>query len=189
MTRSISQIGLDRLHEAMASRVAKGELPGMVTLVAQAEDVHVDAIGVMAFGGDQPMRRDTIFRIASMTKPILATATMMLVEEGKLALDEPVERLLPELADRRVLKRIDGPLDDTVPANRPITVEDLLTFRMGHGMLVEPTFDPPYPTVTRAKDLQLVMRPPDPRTPPDPDEWLKRFGTMPPVYQPGERWQ
>src|SRR3981081_3297079 len=86
MTRSTSQIGLDRLHEAMASRVAKGELPGMVTLVAQAEDVHVDAIGVMAFGGDQPMRRDTIFRIASMTKPILATATMMLVEEGKLAL-------------------------------------------------------------------------------------------------------
>jgi len=84
------------------------------------------------------MRRDTIFRITSMTKPILATATMMLVEDGRLALDEPVDRLLPELANRRVLKRIDGPLDDTVPANRPITIEDLLTFRMGYGMLFEP---------------------------------------------------
>src|SRR5205807_7123216 len=110
-----------------------------------------DTIGVKAFGSDDPMRRDTIFRIASMTKPILATATMMLVEDGKLALDEPVDRLLPELADRRVLKRIDGPLDDTVPANRPITVEDLLTFRMGYGLVIEPTatppFDPPFPIV------------------------------------------
>jgi CubicO group peptidase (beta-lactamase class C family) len=189
MTRSTSQTGLDRLHEAMAARVAKGELPGMVTLVAQADDVHVDTIGAMAFGGDQPMRRDTIFRIASMTKPILATATMMLVEEGKLALDEPVDRLLPELANRRVLKRIDGPLDDTVAANRPITVEDLLTFRMGFGMVFEPSFEPPYPVINAAKELQLVMGPPDPRTPHDPDEWIKRFGTLPLMYQPGERWQ
>jgi CubicO group peptidase (beta-lactamase class C family) len=189
MTRSTSQTGLDRLHEAMAARVAKGELPGMVTLVAQADDVHVDTIGAMAFGGDQPMRRDTIFRIASMTKPILATATMMLVEEGKLALDEPVERLLPELANRRVLKRIDGPLDDTVAANRPITVEDLLTFRMGFGMVFEPSFEPPYPVINAAKELQLVMGPPNPRTPHDPDEWIKRFGTLPLMYQPGERWQ
>jgi CubicO group peptidase (beta-lactamase class C family) len=189
MTRSTSQIGLDRLHEAMASRVAKGELPGIVTLVAQAEDVHVDAIGVMAFGGDQPMRRDTIFRIASMTKPILATATMMLVEEGKLALDEPVERLLPELANRRVLKRIDGPLDDTVAAKRPITVEDLLTFRMGFGMIFEPSFEPPYPVINAANELQLVMGAPDPRTPHDPDEWIRRFGTLPLMCQPGERWQ
>jgi CubicO group peptidase (beta-lactamase class C family) len=189
MTRSTSQTGLDRLHEAMAARVAKGELPGMVTLVAQADDVHVDTIGAMAFGGDQPMRRDTIFRIASMTKPILATATMMLVEEGKLALDEPVDRLLPELANRRVLKRIDGPLDDTVAANRPITVEDLLTFRMGFGMVFEPSFEPPYPVINAAKELQLVMGPPNPRTPHDPDEWIKRFGTLPLMYQPGERWQ
>ena len=76
------QAGLDRLHEAMAARVAQGEFPGMVTLVARGEDVHVDAIGTMAFGTKEPMRRDTIFRITSMTKPILAAATMMLVEEG-----------------------------------------------------------------------------------------------------------
>jgi len=189
MIDSKSQAGLDRLHEAMAARVANGELPGMVTLVAQGQDVHVDAIGVMAFGSTDPMRRDTIFRITSMTKPILAVATMMLIEGGALALDEPVDRLLPELADRKVLKRIDGPLHDTVPARRAITIEDLLTFRMGHGLLFEPTFDPPYPIVTAAKDLQLVMAAPDPRTPHDPDEWLRRFGTLPLMYQPGERWQ
>ena len=189
MIDSKSQAGLDRLHEAMAARVAKGELPGMVTLVAQGEDVHVDPIGVMAFGSAEPMRRDAIFRITSMTKPILATATMMLVDDGKLALEEPVDRLLPELADRKVLRRIDGPLDDTVPARRSITVEDLLTFRMGHGLIFEPTFDPPYPIVIAARDLELVMGPPDPRTPHNPDEWLSRFATLPLMYQPGERWQ
>jgi CubicO group peptidase (beta-lactamase class C family) len=173
----------------MAARVAKGELPGMVTLVARGEDVRVDAMGAMAFGSNQPMRRDTIFRITSMTKPILALATMMLLEDSTLALHEPVDRLLPELADRKVLKRIDGPLDETVPARRPISVEDLLTFRMGHGLITEPTFDPPYPIVSAARELQLVMGPPDPRTPHDPDEWIARFATLPLMYQPGERWQ
>src|SRR5437762_8391351 len=181
--------GLEHLHESMAVRVAKGELPGIVTLVARDEDVHVDAIGAKAFGGDEAMRRDTIFRITSMTKPILAAATMMLVEDGKVALDEPVDRLLPELADRKVLKRIDGPLDETVPARRPITVEDLLTFRMGHGLIMEPTFDPPFPIVIAARDLKLVMGPPEPRTPHDPDEWVKRFGTLPLMYEPGEGGQ
>src|SRR2546428_5276436 len=135
------------------------------------------------------MRRDTFFRIPWMTKPTLALATLMLVEEGSLALDEPADALLPELAHRQVLKRIDGPLDETVPARRPITVEDLLTFRMGHGLIVEPTFDPPYPIVNAARELQLVMGPPEPRTPHDPDEWIKRFGTLPLEYQPGDRWQ
>ena len=165
----------------------------MVTLIAQGDEVHVDAIGTMAFDSDKPMKRDTIFRLASLTKPILATATMMLMEDGTLALDEPIDRLLPELADRRVLRRIDGPLDDTVAANRPITVRDLLTFRMGYGMLIEPTatppFDPPFPIVQAANELQLVMGPPDPRTPHDPDRWIERFGRLPLMYQPGERWQ
>jgi CubicO group peptidase (beta-lactamase class C family) len=189
MTHPMSPAGIDRLHQAMAARVAKGELPGMVILVAQGDEVHVDTIGGTAFGNDDPMQRGTIFRIASMTKPILATATMMLVEDGRLALAEPVDRLLPELADRRVLKRIDGPLDDTVPANRPIAVEDLLTFRLGYGLLFEPSFEPPYPIVNAAKELQLVMGPPDPRTPHSPGEWIKRFGALPLMYQPGERWQ
>src|SRR5437899_3702924 len=189
MIDSSSQAGFDRLHEAMAARVAKGELPGMVTLVAYGEDVQVDTIGVIAFGSNEPMRRDTIFRITSMTKPILAAATMMLVEDRKVALDEPVDRLLPELADRTVLKRIDGPLDETVPARRQITVDDLLTFRMGPGLIMEPTFDPPFPIVIAAKELQLVMGPPDPRTPYHPDQWLKRFATLPLMSQPGQGQQ
>src|SRR5205823_511706 len=102
--------------------------------------------------------------------------------------DEPVDRLLPELADRRVLRRVDGPLDDTVPAHRPITLDDLLTCRMGYGMLfvpeANPPFLPPYPVVTAATELDLVLGPPDPRTPHDPDEWLRRFGTLPLMAQP-----
>jgi CubicO group peptidase (beta-lactamase class C family) len=173
----------------MAARVEQGQFPGMVTLVAQDDSVYVDELGVKAFGSHEPMRRSTPYRIASMTKPVLATAVMLLVEEGKLALDEPVDRLLPELANRRVLRRIDGPLDDTLPADRQITVEDLLTFRMGYGMLFEPSFEPPYPIIQRAKELELVMAEPDPRTPLTPDEWIRRFGTLPLMYQPGERWQ
>jgi CubicO group peptidase (beta-lactamase class C family) len=189
MTQSTTQVGLDRLHAAMAARVNRGELPGLVTLVARGDQVHVDCIGMKAFGSTEPMRRDTLFRIASMTKPILAAATLMLVEDGKLGLDDPVDRWLPELANRRVLRRIDGPLDDAVPARRPITVDDLLTFRMGFGMLVEPTFDPPFPIGEAANALRLVLGHPDPRTPHDPDEWIRLFGTLPLMYQPGERWQ
>src|SRR5215471_9793460 len=152
MTQSTPHTGLQRLHAAMAARVERGEMPGMVTLVAREDEVHIDAIGVKAFGSSEPMRRETLFRIASMTKPIVAAATMMLVEDGKLGLDDSVERWLPELANRRVLRNVDGPLDDTEPANRPITVDDLLTFRMGYGMLVEPTFNPPFPILTATKD-------------------------------------
>ena len=189
MTESQLQPGAARLHDAMAARVANGELPGLVTLLAHGDDVRVDPIGALAIGSSEPMRRDTIFRITSLTKPILAAATMLLVEDGKLALDEAVDRLLPELANRRVLRNVDGPLDDTVAANRPITVEDLLTFRMGYGMVLEPSFDPPFPVINRANELQLVLGPPDPRTPHHPDEWIKRFGTLPLMYQPGQKWQ
>jgi CubicO group peptidase (beta-lactamase class C family) len=122
----------------MAGYLARGDVPGLVTLVSRRGDVHVDAIGMKAVDGSDPMRRDTIFRIASLTKPITAAAAMILVEECKLRLDEPVNRLLPELSDRNVLKRLDGPLDDTVPAKRPIRVRDLLTLRMGVCFIMAP---------------------------------------------------
>jgi CubicO group peptidase (beta-lactamase class C family) len=189
MTESLPARDRHRLHDAMAARVAAGELPGLVTVLARGDEVHVETIGSYAFDGTVPMRRDTLFRVGSFTKPVLAAATMLLVEDGTLDLAEPVDRLLPELADRRVLARVDGPLDETVPARRPITVEDLLTFRMGFGLLTEPTFNPPYPIVTAAEDLNLVLGPPDPRTPHSPDEWIRLFGTLPLMYQPGERWQ
>lgn len=113
----LSRSRLARMHAVMAGYAERGNVPGLVTLVSRHGEVHVDVIGTQAIGDSAPMRRDTIFRISSMTKSITAVATMILVEECKLRLDEPVDRRLPELAERTVLKRLDGPLDDTVPAN------------------------------------------------------------------------
>ncbi len=185
---TLSSEALDRLHEAMAAHVAARRLPGLVTLVAAGDEVAVDAIGHTAFDGGEPMTRSTIFRIASLTKPVVATATMMMVDDGSVDLDQPVDEYLPELAGRRVLRSVDAGLDDTTAAGRPITVEDLLTFRMGYGMIVEPEFEPPYPVITAARDLDLVMAQPDPRTPHRPDEWIKRFGTLPLMHEPGTHW-
>jgi CubicO group peptidase (beta-lactamase class C family) len=174
----------------MRARVAKGEMPGLVMLVERGGETEVSVIGNMAFGDDgKPMRRDTIFRVASLTKPVTAVAAMMLVEDGVLALDEPVEKFLPELADRRVLTRLDGPLTETTPADRPITLEDLLTFRMGHGLITEPDFQPRWPVVTAAEKMDLVLAQPDPRTEHTPDEWMRLFGLLPLMCQPGQRWQ
>ena len=124
---------LGRLHEVMAGHVDAGAVPGLVTLVSHHGEVHVDAIGSPAVDGAVPMGRDTIFRISSMTKPITAVAAMVLVEECGVRLDDPIDEWIPELADRRVLRIPDLRVDDTVPAQRPITLRDLLTFRMGHG--------------------------------------------------------
>ena len=182
----LSKVRLNRMHEIMGGYVERGEVPGMVTLVSRRGEVHVGAMGVKTKGSDDPMRRDTVFRIASLSKPITAAATMILVEECKLRLDEPVDRLLPELANRKVLKRLNGPLDDTVPANRPITVRDLLTFRWGFGLILAPP--DAYPIAKAAGELQIGMGPPMPATMPAPDEWMRRLGSLPLMYQPGERW-
>src|SRR5438045_4610382 len=135
-TAELSRARLARMHDVMAGYVERGEVPGLVTLVSRRGEVHVDVIGTQALGDSPPMRRDTLFRISSMTKPITAAATMILVEECKLRLDDPVDAFLPELASARVLKSLEGPVDDTVPARRPITTRDLLTFTMGMGAVM-----------------------------------------------------
>jgi CubicO group peptidase (beta-lactamase class C family) len=183
-TGEFAEARLDRMHDVMASYVEGGYVPGIVTLVSRRGEVHVDAIGTKAFGGSDRMRRDTIFRVASVTKPIVAAAAMVLVEECALRLDEPVDPWLPELADRRVLRTIDGPLDDTVPANRPITLRDLLTFRLGTGAVM--VFPPRYPIQQAMAEAGVA---PGPTLPAHvPDELMKRFGSLPLVHQPGERW-
>jgi len=131
----------------------------------------------------EPMSRDTLFRIASITKPIVAAATMVLVERGRLTLDESVERLLPELADPVVLRAVDGPVDDVVPAARAITVRDLLTFQAGHGF--PPDFTAP---VVALLIGELLQGPPQPQKVPPPDEWMARLGRIPLLHQPGEGW-
>jgi CubicO group peptidase (beta-lactamase class C family) len=181
----LSAARLARMHDVMAGYVERGEVPGIVTAVSRRGEVHVDAIGTKAVGGGAPMARDTIVRIASMTKPIIAVATLILVEDCVLRLDEPVDRLLPELAGRRVLRALDASLDDTVPAQRPITVRDLLTFRMGFGIVMAPPDT--YPIQRAMTELLLGQGPPGATTPP-PDEWIRRLGTLPLMYQPGERW-
>jgi len=179
----LSNARLARLHDILSAHVDRGVAPGAVSVVVRRGEAHVDVIGATAVDGADPMRRDTIFRISSMTKPITAVATMILVEECALRLDDAVDGLLPELADRRVVRRIDGPVDDTVPAHRPVTVRDLLTFRMGFGGYFGPCL-----VNDAAALLQLSVGPPQPSLPPEPDEWMRRFSTLPLMFQPGERW-
>ena len=185
-TGGLSRARLGRMHDVMKGYVERGEVPGLITLVSRRDEAHVDALGSLAYEHSDPIRRDTIFRISSMTKPITAVATMILVEECKVRLDEPVDRLLPELAGRQVLKSLDGPLDDTVPANRPITVRDLLTFRMGFGQMMAPP--DAYPILKAANEQQIGMGPPSPDMLPAPDEWIRRLGQLPLMHQPGEKW-
>src|SRR5438105_2588230 len=134
-TSGFSKVRLARMHDVMQRHVERRNTPGAVTLLARRGEVHLDVVGTTAFDIDRQMGRDTIFRVTSMTKPVTAVAAMALVEECALRLDDPVSELLPELADPQVLVRLDGPVDDTVPAHRPITLRDLLTFRFGSGLI------------------------------------------------------
>ena len=183
----LSEERLERLHEVMAGYVERGVAPGIVTLVSRGGDEDVAVVGTTAVSGDEPMKRDTIFRIASMSKPITAVAAMILVEECKLRLDDPVDELLPELANRQVLRSLESELDDTVPANRPITLRDLLTFRLGIGLVFPPDPGNPYP-IQQAMGEQLVGFVPNPQAVPEPDEWMRRLGSLPLIRQPGEAW-
>jgi CubicO group peptidase (beta-lactamase class C family) len=180
-----SRARLGRMHDVLTDHVERGAVPGVVTLVSRRGEAHVDAIGTRVISGPDPIQRDTIFRIASMTKPIAAAATMILVEECALRLDDPVDELLPELANRQVLRTIDADLDDTVPARRSITVRDLLTLRMGFGFVFAPNA---LPIERAASELEVMPGPPNPQRLPSPDEWLRRLGTLPLMRQPGERW-
>ena len=179
----LSKDRLTRLHDILAGHVERGSVPGLVSVVSRRGEAHIDARGTTALGGGHAMGYDTIFRISSMSKPITAVATLLLLEDCTLRLDEAVEGWLPELADRRVVRRIDGPIDDTVAAHRPITVRDLLTFRMGFGAHFGDC-----PVNEAAARLGLSVGPPQPSLPPEPDEWMRRFSTLPLMCQPGERW-
>lgn len=184
----LSRDGLARLHDTMAARVGAGELPGLVLLVALGDDVHVEAIGAPSFTADAPLRRDAIFRMASLTKPVVAAAALTLVDEGRLHLEDPVDDLLPELAGRRVLRALDAEIDDTVPARRAITLADLLDFRLGFGAVM--AMPGTYPIQVAEADRQLLSigGPPWPPGPHDPDSWIAALGTLPLIYQPGEVW-
>ena len=156
-------------------------------MVSHHDDVHIEALGTLTLNQSASMRTDTIFRIASLAKPVTAVAAMILLEECKLRLDESIEPWIPELANRQVLRSLSGPLDDTVPARRPITVRDLLTFRMGFGSVMAPPHT--YPIQKLIREYQIGGDgPPRPSQAPTAEEWIRRLGSLPWIAQPGERW-
>jgi CubicO group peptidase (beta-lactamase class C family) len=175
---------LERVHDSMRRHVERERVPGIVWAVARHGEVHVDVIGKMAFDGQTPMRRDALFRLASTTKPITAVGAMILLEECRLRLDDPVDEWLPELANRRVLRAINGPLHDTVPANRSITVRDLLTFRSGYGEVVFSAGMCPLQSALVEAKLPLSTWRFDAST----ETFMQRLGALPLACQPGERW-
>jgi CubicO group peptidase (beta-lactamase class C family) len=189
VTELLASERIARLLETAAGHIGNTTVPGLVVLVARGDEVHAEALGSLSVGGP-PVRRDSLFRIASITKPVTGAATLALASEGLLRLDEPVGRLLPELAEPRVLRRIDGPLEDTVPARREITVRDLLTFTFGFGAAMEMFMTPePWPVQKAEADLHLsTLGPPAPAGQPDPDSWIAGLGSLPLLAQPGQRW-
>ncbi|HET9091547.1 MAG TPA: serine hydrolase domain-containing protein [Acidimicrobiales bacterium] len=187
--RLLSEEGIARFGEVARSHVADGEVPGLVALVARGAEVHVEALGSLSVGGP-PVRRNSLFRIASTTKVVTGIATMAVVGRGLVGLDEPVARILPEPAGPRVLRRMDGALDETEPARRPVTVRQLANFTFGFGACAEMWSSPgPWPVVRAAEDLHLAtLGPPAPGDQPDPDSWMEALGSLPLLAEPGERW-
>ncbi len=137
-TYGFSSKRLARVRGLLERHVDSGFVPGAMAVLARHGQVHIESTGSLAFegaGSRTPMAGDTICRMASMTKPIVAACAMTLVEDCTLRLDDPVDDLLPELADMRVLADPGGPLESTVAAARSITLRDLLTFTLGTGMV------------------------------------------------------
>ncbi|RAO29700.1 uncharacterized protein PSN13_04898 [Micromonospora saelicesensis] len=170
---------LARLQGLLERHVESGFVPGMVVVLARHGEVHVEATGHLAFdgpGSQTPMAIDTICRLGSMSKPVVAACAMTLVEDCTLRLDDPVDDLLPELADMTVLADPHGPLNDTVPAERPITLRDVLDGTLGTGMVPAEPGTVPIADALDALEYQ------------SPDEWIRQLGDLPLVHQPGDRW-
>ena len=183
--------GLARFSAAAAAQVGDETVPGLVALVARGDQVHVEALGSLSIGGP-PVQRDSLFRIASTTKPVTGGGHPGPGPGGAArSWTSRWTGCCPSWPSRRVLRRMDGPLDDTVPARRPITVRDLLTFTFGFGLAAE-MFAAPSGRGRwwRAADaLHLAtIGPPNPAEQPGPDTWIAGLGSLPLLAQPGERW-
>ena len=164
---------------ALRQFIDRGELAGIVTLTShRGKTVQSEALGWSDVETKTAMRPDTLFRIASMTKPITSVAALMLVEQGRIALSDPISRWIPELAEPRVMRNAAGQLEDTVPARREITLEDLLTHRSGiaYAFFSEGPLKQAYEEALGDPAMNRLT----------PDEWLAALGTLPLAYQPGE---
>jgi CubicO group peptidase (beta-lactamase class C family) len=170
------------LQAMLETRVRDGSLPGAVALVARGDRLEVPTIGSLGLDVEGPMTRETIFRMASITKPIVAAAAMLLAEDGKIGLSDPVADWLPELSSPRVARTPDSPVDDVVPARRPVTLFDLLTSRPGWGFPADFSL----PAIQMLFNVQKDGRAPHLFEPPH--EWLTALAKVPMVSQPGERF-
>jgi CubicO group peptidase (beta-lactamase class C family) len=188
MAAGLTDEGRRAVHEALARYVDSGAVPGLVALVARGGDVHVETLGHKALGDTEPIEREAIFRIASITKPIVGVVAMSLIEEGLMALDDPIVEWLPELTEQRVLRTLESELDDTVPMARPITVFDALSFQLGWGsIMAEPDLFP-IQRAERALNLN-TFGPPWPPSDHTPNSWIAALGTLPLLDQPGAGWR
>lgn len=174
----------ERLRRVVGHHVDAGSIGAASWRVERDEAVVEGATG--AFDDGAPARVDSVYRITSMSKPIAAVAALTFVADGRAELDEPVSLHLPELADLEVLRSPDAEVHDTVAADRPVTLRDLLAFTLGWGM--DFSGDGPTPWDRAAERLGVAFAGPDPNGWPPPDEWIAAMGTLPLRFQPGSAW-
>jgi CubicO group peptidase (beta-lactamase class C family) len=177
----VSASAFSEVWAVLDGQVRSGRFPGYAAAVRHGDHTELRTGGTTSLGGSTPMRPDTVFRIASLSKIVGAALVLRLAGTGAFDLDSPVSRWLPELASPRVLSRPDAELSDTVPAERPIVVRDLLTFTLGLGFVLD---DCP---LSRAMAARGLMPGPE-EAQVGPDELMSRYATLPLAYQPGERW-
>lgn len=171
------------LSELLDRHVATGAVPGAVALLAHGDEIDVAAAGFVDIERTSPMRRDSLFRIASVTKPITAAALLMLVDDGLIGLEDPIARWLPELENPVVVRTPGSPVDDVVPAERPITVEDVVSSRAGWGFAADfglPAAELLFSNLWQGSALLLPA--------PEPDLWVQALSRIPLLHQPGETW-
>jgi CubicO group peptidase (beta-lactamase class C family) len=167
----------DTIEAVLSTVVDDGKLAGAATLICRGDSVRVACVGARDLVSRLPVERDTIFRIASMTKPVTSTLALMLFEEGRFRLEDPITRFAPEFEHMRVLRSPEGSLEDSRAADRPITFDDLLTHRAGftYSEFHRGPIGKAYAeTLGRGIDNELT-----------PDEWIERLAQLPLIDQPG----
>jgi CubicO group peptidase (beta-lactamase class C family) len=171
----------ERIAAPAQHAAATGDIPGVVCLVwRRGELLLADSAGLRNIEARLPVERNTIFRIASMSKPVTTAAAMILVDRGVWRLEDPITKWAPEFSAMQVLRRPDGPLQDTYPAPRAITIEDLMTHRAGFAY----SFTAREPLAQALKE-KFGFEFDSARTP---DEWVRTLASLPLSYAPGERF-